>query len=59
MPPARNLVAAGLLRKAIRAQLKDKHDHSTPREMTSCPECTARLWVNLSWAAPKGWLGGI
>ena len=49
----------GLLQKAVRAQLKDKHGHRNPLEMAGCPGCVERLWENLAKAAPKGWLGGV
>lgn len=46
-----------LLRKAVRELLKDRHDHSTPVELTSCVTCMDRFWGCLGRAAPKGVLG--
>ena len=46
------------LQRAIRALLKDKHNHSTLHEMSNCHECVNRLWVELGRVAPREWIGG-
>ena len=45
------------LQKAVRELLKDKHNHSSPRELHGCVTCVARFWKCLGNAAPLGIIG--
>lgn len=51
--------ARATLQRAVRAWLKDRHQHDTPQAMSECAPCVARLWDELGRVAPKGWLGEV